>query len=123
MIITIPNLKLVSEANRQQHWAARGKRAKAQRELASYYVRPYRDAIPIPATITIRRIAPRALDDDNLARACKAVRDGIADALLPATQGNQRRRWANDSDGQIAWRYEQRKGRPKEHGVEIEVSE
>lgn len=34
-----------------------------------------------PLHVTIQRISPRKLDDDNLVGACKALRDGVADAF------------------------------------------
>jgi hypothetical protein len=49
--------------------------------------------------VTITRVSPRALDGDNLQRACKAVRDGVADAL-----------GCDDRDKCIEWRYAQLKG-------------
>jgi len=43
----------------------------------------HRDRVPAgrPLRITLVRIGPRRLDDDNLAGALKHVRDGIADSL------------------------------------------
>jgi hypothetical protein len=60
--------------------------------------------------ITLTRIAPRKLDTDNLVSACKGVRDGIADTL-----------GVDDGDERITWKYAQRKGKPKQYAVEVEV--
>ena len=64
----------------------------------------------LPAVITITRVAPRALDSDNLAISAKSVRDGIADWL-----------GVDDGDKRLTWRYEQRRGRPKEYAAEVAV--
>lgn len=69
-------------------------------------------------TITLVRIGPGTLDDDNLSGACKAVRDGVADAL-----------GIDDDDPRVRWRYAQRKSRarpigiPPEYGCEITLCE
>ena len=63
-----------------------------------------------PIQITLTRIAPRRLDDDNLASGFKATRDGVAD-------------WLGIDDGakRLEWRYAQRKGRPGQLGAEVVV--
>ena len=78
--VTIPGLRLASTLNARQHWRARAAAAKRQRATArlclSAHPRPTG-----PVVVTITRLAPRALDSDNLAGACKSVRDGVADWL------------------------------------------
>lgn len=114
--------KLLSEANRGGHWAARARRTRALRELvAAQLLRTIEETPQLPAIITLTRIAPRRLDDDNLARAFKSVRDSVADFLLPANRGNQSQRWADDDDERIEWQYRQRKGRPHETSVAIRI--
>ena len=123
MLVTFPYI-MRSEANTRSHWAARHRRASEGRELATLYLRMVMATEPapeMPVVVTLTRISPRQLDEDNLSRAFKAIRDGVADALLPTNVGNQHRRWADDSDGQILWLYAQRKGEPKEHAVEIKI--
>ena len=63
-----------------------------------------------PLTITLTRIGPRTLDDDNLAGGFKHVRDGVADWL-----------GIDDGDKRLTWRYEQRKGAPKEYAAEVRI--
>lgn len=110
MKFTIP-VKLVSEANLRSHWRAKANRAKFQRGQAymagycAHLGEPKR-----PVVITLTRIGPRKWDSDNLAISAKAVRDGIADAL-----------GIDDGDERLEWRYAQRKGRPKEYAVEVEI--
>jgi len=106
--ITIPGLRLESEANKRDKWAA-VKRAKEQRYSVAIRIASFkRSRPPLPVILTITRIAPRLLDDDNLARACKAVRDEIAKAYS-----------VDDRDDAITWRYSQRTGKPREYACEI----
>lgn len=90
-------IRLVSEPNARGHWGKRHGRASEQRGLARalahsrgvHRMRP-------PCVVTITRIGKRRLDDDNAVASCKAVRDGVADAL-----------GIDDSDPRVEWRYEQ----------------
>jgi hypothetical protein len=63
-------------------------------------------------TVTLTRIGVRSLDDDNLAHAFKAFRDGVADAL-----------GCKDNDPRLTWRYGQLKGAMKEYGIQVEFVE
>lgn len=109
--VTVP-IRTVSEANRRDHWAVKSKRAKEQRWAVAGVLHRQCE-VELPAIVTLTRIAPRMLDDDNLRSALKACRDQVADELgLP-----------NDRDARVTWRYEQLKGRPKEYAVQIEVSQ
>ena len=70
-----------------------------------------------PLKVTITRIAPGKLDDDNLTGSAKHVRDGIADAL-----------GIDDGDPRITWVVEQAKFTGAHRGgyscaVRIEVRE
>lgn len=90
-------VRLISEANAHEHWRARQKRAKAQREAARKAMgADVRGPAP-PYTITITRIGPRKLDSDNLAGSAKHVRDGVADWL-----------GIDDGDERLTWLYAQR---------------
>lgn len=102
----IDRLKLHSKLNQRIHWAKRMKQARLERALA--YAEVKRHALPCVVQIT--RVAPRMLDDDNLAGSCKSVRDGIADRL-----------GIDDRDEAVEWRYAQRKGTVREYAVEIEI--
>lgn len=104
-VVTLP-LRIESCANLREHWAKRAKRAKEHRLAAL--------AVPkqvLPCTVTITRVAPRALDDDNLQGGCKALRDGIADRL-----------GVKDNDDRVVWRYSQEKGKPKEYAVRVTLT-
>lgn len=109
-IIDMP-LRTVSEMNTRGHWSERAYRAKQQRGVAGLACRTAARAAGLPAIVTMTRIAPRALDDDNLRSAIKALRDGIADAFD----------LKNDSDPRITWRYAQARGKPCEYAVRVEI--
>jgi len=64
-----------------------------------------------PLTVSMIRIAPRPLDDDNLQGAFKYIRDEIARCLG----------LSNDAGPEVKWRYAQEKGGPKKHAVRIEI--
>jgi hypothetical protein len=107
-------LRVVSEANRREHWAVRSRRVKQHRDLARLAItcqlmmEPLYDVFDITL---IRIIGPRGrrLDSDNLCSAFKAVRDGVADALA-----------INDGSQRLTWRYAQECG--PDHGVKILIT-
>lgn len=111
--VTLP-LKIVSEANQRCHWREKSARVKQHRSTARLMMAA--EAGPAPDApgmiITLTRIAPRELDDDNLASGFKAVRDGVAD-------------WLGIDDGskRLRWLYAQRKGRPGQYAAEVHVDE
>lgn len=109
--IAIP-MRLGAALNARVHWTARAKRAKTERAVVRAAMVCNRIfGQPAPSTCTLVRIAPRALDDDNLAGAFKSIRDEVA-AFFEVDDGPK---------GPIAWRYEQRKGAPKQYGIEISL--
>lgn len=110
MTTTLLVVRTVSESNGREHWAKKAKRVRAQRFAAALTAQ----AIllqPLPVVVTLVRVAPRMLDDDNLRGALKACRDGIADAFK-----------VDDRDPRIKWRYGQRRGTAKLYGVEVSVT-
>lgn len=106
--VTLP-LRLVSEANARGSWPAGASRAAEQRRVVGLTLRT-RKAPSLPCVVRITRIAPRELDDDNLARACKAVRDEVAAFL-----------GVDDRNPQASWAYGQRRGKAREYAVRITV--
>lgn len=119
LVVTLP-LRTVSEANTRCHWAVRANRAKTQRLCAALSVRryvqaearricgdPLRIRVLLPVVVTLTRRSPRALDDDNLRSALKAVRDGVADAL-----------GVDDRDPRVTWEYDQVRG---SYGVDVRI--
>jgi hypothetical protein len=106
-------IKTVSEANRRDKWDAI-RRAKMQREAAYlFFTASFRANPPTPpVVVTMKRfgVGTRLLDDDNLRRALKAVRDGIADALGVD----------DGSLSQVRWEYQQEKG--KHYGIHVTIT-
>lgn len=98
-------IRVESVANLREHWSVRAKRAKEHR-LAALAVAPH----PLPCTVTLVRIGPRALDSDNLQSGFKALRDGIADRL-----------GVKDNDPRITWRYDQERGKPRQYAVRVTI--
>lgn len=109
MKVTIAH-KLVSAANLRAGAGGFGRsgRAREHRELGRLAVAANGPVPALPVVVTLVRVGPRALDDDNLAFAFKAVRDGVADAL-----------GVKDHDPRVSWAYAQEKG---EYAVRIEVA-
>lgn len=105
-MIELP-LRIESVANRREHWAIRARRTKAHR-LAAHAVPIH----PLPCVVTLIRVAPRKLDDDNLVSGFKALRDGIA-----------ARFGVDDADPRIQFRYEQVRGKAKEYAARVSVAQ
>ncbi len=62
--------------------------------------------------VTLTRVAPRVLDDDNLRTSLKSPRDGVADALG----------LKSDRDPRIQWLYRESRAGVREYAVVIVVS-
>lgn len=110
MIEVEMDMKVVSVANVRMHWAVKAKLAKDHRRKAYNALCAVAAPVDPPCTIVLTRVAPRALDGDNLQSGFKAVRDGVAD-------------WLGVDDGHqlLDWQYRQRCGEVKQYKVEIEV--
>lgn len=91
-----------------EHWAAKARRAKAQRQAAHWKLKG--NPVYLPCVVTLTRIAPSVgLDPhDNLPGGLKATADGVADWL-----------GIDDRDPSVTWRYCQERGR--EYGVRVTV--
>lgn len=84
LTIRIP-VKLPSLANaRGSHWSGKASlAARVRRIVKSALMVPAKPALPV--RVTMVRVSPGTLDDDNLATSCKPARDEIADWLgLPS---------------------------------------
>ncbi len=108
--VLIPGLHVVSESNAHEHWRKRQKRAKGQRGIVALIMRANATKPSIPCTIRLVRIAPRKLDQGNIAAAFKHVQDGCADWL-----GIDDRH-----DDLVKYEYLQEQ-KSKTHGVRIEI--
>lgn len=103
-MIELP-VRIESVANKREHWARKAERTR-QHRFAAIAVPPH----PVPCVVTLIRVAPRALDDDNLRSAFKALRDGIADRL-----------GVNDRDPRVRWEYDQVRGKAKEYAARVVI--
>src|SRR4030043_461502 len=76
---------------RPDHWSGRARATREERRatrLALMCARLASRPPALPAIVTMVRIAPRQLDDDNLRGALKAIRDELAVWLgLPSDRG------------------------------------
>jgi hypothetical protein len=115
MIITLP-IRIRSEANLHEHWRKHHARHKLQKMLIESAFRNAKPNLNLPIIVTMTRIAPRAIDDDNLAYSLKHCRDVIANIIIPGLAMGRA-----DADPRIKWEYGQEKGIPKEYGLKIEV--
>lgn len=108
--IVLP-LRTVNSLNAREHWRTRACRAKTERNTAYFLVGAELCRWVAPITVLMTRVAPRKMDDDGAIASMKNIRDGIADRF-----------GVNDGSDAIAWKYAQRKGKPKEYAVEIEIT-
>lgn len=112
-ICSIPSI-----ANEYHHWSKRHVLFKTQRMLILCEWRKQKTKPSLPCIVTLTRIAPRSLDEDNLAYAFKGIRDFIADELIPGLAKGRA-----DGDSRIQWRYKQEKGKIQKVRVEIDPCE
>ncbi len=105
--VEIP-MHLVSEANERGAWFSSARRTKEHRRLVRLTLRT-RPRPPLPAVVTLVRVAPMPLDDDNLARSLKAVRDEVACWLNPK-RDKRGRNIGDDRDPRITWQVGQERG-------------
>jgi hypothetical protein len=94
-------IRTVSGLNVREHWRARARRVKSERDTTAWMLRPA-EKPALPCVVTLTRIAPSGgLDDDNLPGALKGVRDQIAAWI-----------GVDDRERQIVrYRYAQRRGK------------
>lgn len=103
------NLKTVSEANNSQHWSAVYKRKKIQKKIIFIKWLSDTPSISLPCKVKLTRVGGKFLDiGDNLPMAFKAIRDALADRIIPDRPPG----WA-DSSPLIEWEYDQVKGTPQ----------
>lgn len=110
---TIP-YRLKSEANLREHWTQKHKRHQHEDGLIRLFMRNYTSVLP--CFIQLIRIAPRRLDDDNLASAFKHIRDIIGDFIIPGMATGRA-----DGDPRISWAYGQQQGEPRQYAIRIEI--
>ena len=80
--VTIPDLRLVSEANAHEHFWKRTKRANEQHSAVEAALKAWGPKpTTYPLLVIITRYAPAKLDSDNLQGSAKHVRDAVAEWL------------------------------------------
>lgn len=109
-------IKIVSELNIQEHWTVKSKRHRKQRLSVLFAFLPHKGTITLPCCVTLIRVAPRALDSDNLMGAFKHIRDYVADVIIPGFRMGRA-----DADPRITWLYKQEKGKTKEYACKIAI--
>lgn len=112
-VTVILPIRAISVANAREHVQVKARRNREHRGLARLLVlsRRNRPGFPRPPyVVTLTRVGRKVLDSDNLASACKACRDGVADAL-----------GLDDGDvARLRFEYEQRTSKGYEVIVRIE---
>lgn len=111
MSVFLP-IKTISVLNAREHHQQRARRTALHRKTAFILMKAWGTPPGLPVTITMTRISAGTLDDDNLASAFKAARDGVADWL-----------GVDDGDTGITWVRKQQRGKKYEYGVIVEVSQ
>jgi hypothetical protein len=105
---TIVPIKTAPGLNVREHYFARSRRVKKERDLGAW-VTPA--GFPLPCVVTLTRLSAGELDShDNLSGSMKGIVDGIADKL-----------GIKDNDGRVQWRYEQERCARGKFGVRIEL--
>jgi hypothetical protein len=80
-MIRVDHLKTTPGMNVREHYMARSRRVKLERETTGWALKGS-EKPALPCTVTLTRTAPsEGLDDDNLAGALKGVRDAVAEWL------------------------------------------
>lgn len=90
-------VKAQSTSNLREHHMARHRRTDAQKRATRARCPPWTGGPLLVVTLT--RVSPRPLDDDNLRSALKSVRDAVATWLR-----------IDDASPLVRWEYAQEKG-------------
>lgn len=107
-------IKTVSEANRssREPWQVKMRRRKSQQlEMNVMFKNALQGRqIPLPCTVKLTRVGPKAMDTDNLAGSFKACRDEIARVL-----------GVDDGDPRIRFEYEQTPIGERSYNILVEI--
>jgi hypothetical protein len=101
-VISVP-MRLISEANNRDHWRIKNKRKQKQQNQVALEWLLMRPDITIPCEVHLIYYHKKLMDIDNFIISCKAVRDQIADCLIPGLAKGRA-----DDDPRITWHYEQK---------------
>ena len=103
-------LRLASQSNAREHWTTTYKKKKTLHHIAAmgmHGLHPI-EYLGSELRVTLTRIGPRQLDDDNLQGAFKFVRDAIAQCIWGGRMGQR--------DDLAEWVYDQKRGK---YGIEV----
>lgn len=128
MIEVMIPIRTVSEANSTEHWTKKSKRHRQQQFFVRQYLKDRIKEVALPCTVTITRLSPRKLDDDNLIMCLKYVRDEIGSLIFPekvktyinSSGSIVSNKGHSDSDNRIKWFYEQEKSKKQAIRIRIE---
>lgn len=110
-MILLPGLRTVPGMNVREHYMARFRRVRDEKERTAWELAKWAEKPPIPCVCVLTRFAPsNGLDDDNLAGSLKGVRDAVAQWLEVDDRDRSRVRYV----------YEQQRG---SWGVGIEFKD
>ena len=93
--VEISGLALKLSLNSRVHWGEHARIVKRQRAVVRTVLATHRPP-SLPCVVTLTRVGPRELNDDNATGTCKGTRDEVA-AWLGTT----------DEDSRVTWRVEQ----------------
>lgn len=111
VVVDLPGLELVSEANTRGHWAKKARRTKAQRLRLRALLLPLACPAGERWVVTITRRGPKLIDDDNATRSGKGLRD---EAGLWLGTGDA-------PEAPVTWQVVQERGAPGEYAARVEV--
>lgn len=115
VVVSVPGLKIRSEANLREHWAVKRRRVKEQQDATHVALcslgRGVRKVLRDAPGLAVRfvRIGGRKMDSDNLTGGFKAVRDALA-------------AWVGVDDGSDWWDWLRPAQESGECGIRIELT-
>ena len=111
-------IRLQSAANLREHWHKKATRNTTQEWAVIEHLKGIELPSYLPCKITLTRVAPRALDYDNLCYAFKHILDRLGMLIKPGT-----RKGRADADPNIQVDYKQKKGDKNEYAIIIEIAQ
>jgi len=107
-------IRVYSEPNIHQHWGQKYQRYRSQKRFIWAKFFNEKPKLELPVIVELTRHGPRELDFDNLVASFKAIRDEVANQLIPGLKAGQA-----DSSDKIFWRYYQKKD--KDYSIDIKI--
>lgn len=107
-------VKIYSENNMSQNPWVKRKRTLAQKFCVGIALKNRLENVIFPCLVKLIRLSTKPLDPDNLQFSFKAVRDEVANRLIPGLRPGMA-----DGDPRIKWEYEEQK--EKGNSLKIEI--